>query len=113
MDLQSLPAASAEKGIAKAPTGIHGLDQVLDGGLPRGRPTVIAGRAGCGKTLLSMEFLVRGARDYGEPGVFVSFEEAPVELVANMVSLGFDIPALAADGKVARQRGRDGRENGG
>ena len=94
-------AADVEIGaIAKAPTGISGLDEVLGGGLPRGRPTIITGRAGCGKTLLSMEFLVRGAREYGEPGVFVSFEESPRELIENMASLGFDVAGLQADGKL-------------
>ena len=86
--------------IAKAPTGISGLDEVLDGGLPRCRPTIITGRAGCGKTLLSMEFLVRGAREFGEPGVFVSFEESPRELIENMASLGFDVAGLQAEGKL-------------
>lgn len=86
--------------LTKAPTGITGLDEVLEGGLPRGRPTIVTGRAGCGKTLLSMEFLVNGARDYGEPGVFVSFEESTEELVQNMHSLGFDVEQLAAQGKL-------------
>jgi len=94
------PVAAQSGGLEKAPTGIGGLDEVLDGGLPRGRPTIITGRAGCGKTLLSMEFLVRRARDYGEPGVFVSFEESPQELVQNMVSLGFDVAGLEAEGKL-------------
>jgi circadian clock protein KaiC len=94
-------AADAVLGaIAKAPTGISGLDEVLDGGLPRGRPTIITGRAGCGKTLLSMEFLARGAREFGEPGVFVSFEESPRELIENMASLGFDVAGLQAEGKL-------------
>jgi circadian clock protein KaiC len=94
-------AADAVLGaIAKAPTGISGFDEILGGGLPRGRPTIITGRAGCGKTLLSMEFLVRGAREFGEPGVFVSFEESPRELVENMASLGFDVAELQAEGKL-------------
>ena len=103
--LPDLPAA-LPGGLEKAPTGIDGLDQVLDGGLPRGRPTIIAGRAGSGKTLLSMEFLVRGARDYAEPGVFVSFEELPHELVQNMVSLGFDVAGLQAQGKLVLEHVR-------
>jgi circadian clock protein KaiC len=86
--------------LEKAPTGIAGLDEVLDGGLPRGRPTIVTGRAGCGKTLLSMEFLVHGAREFGEPGIFVSFEESPQELVQNMVSLGFDVAGLEQQGKL-------------
>lgn len=94
-------AADAVTGVlTKAPTGISGLDEILDGGLPRGRPTIITGRAGCGKTLLSMEFLVRGAREFGEPGVFVAFEESPHELIENMASLGFDVAGLQAEGKL-------------
>ncbi len=100
MESQLSAADAVQSGIAKAPTGISGLDEVLDGGLPRGRPTIITGRAGCGKTLLSMEFLVRGAREYDEPGVFVSFEESPRELIENMASLGFDVAGLQADGKL-------------
>src|SRR5262245_29249580 len=82
--------------LPKAPTGIQGLDEVTGGGLPRGRPTLVCGRAGCGKTLLAMEFLVRGAIQYGEPGVFVAFEETPEELTQNVRSLGFDLDQLAA-----------------
>ena len=100
MESQPLFADAVRGAIAKAPTGISGLDEVLGGGLPRGRPTIITGRAGCGKTLLSMEFLVRGAREFGEPGVFVSFEEVPHELVENMASLGFDVAGLEAEGKL-------------
>src|ERR1044071_6219456 len=66
----------ARRALAKAPTGIPGLDEITNGGLPRGRPTLVCGGAGCGKTLLAMEFLVRGALEYDEPGVFMSFEEA-------------------------------------
>ena len=100
MDSQPFAADAVIGAIAKAPTGIGGLDEILGGGLPRGRPTIITGRAGCGKTLLSMEFLVRGAREYGEPGVFVSFEESPRELIENMASLGFDVAGLQAEGKL-------------
>ncbi|HET7133150.1 MAG TPA: circadian clock protein KaiC, partial [Gammaproteobacteria bacterium] len=85
----------------KAPTGIDGLDEITGGGLPRGRPTLICGSAGCGKTLLSMEFLVRGAVEYGEPGVFIAFEETPEELAQNVRSLGFDLDALTARKKIA------------
>ena len=67
--------------LEKCPTGIRGLDEITKGGLPKGRPTLICGSAGCGKTLFAMEFLMRGARDYGEPGVFMAFEETP-EMVA-------------------------------
>jgi circadian clock protein KaiC len=86
----------ARHGLAKAPTGIAGLDEITNGGLPRGRPTLVCGGAGCGKTLLAMEFLVRGALEYDEPGVFVSFEETPEELVTNARSLGFDLQRLSA-----------------
>ena len=79
------------EGVAKAPTGIEGLDEITGGGLPRGRPTLVAGGAGCGKTLLGMEFLVRGIQQYGEPGVFMAFEETAKELVQNVRSLGFNL----------------------
>ena len=81
-------------GVAKCPTGISGLDDILGGGLPRGRPTLLAGAAGCGKTLLAMEFIVRGIRQFNEPGVFMAFEETEHELTQNVASLGFDLPAL-------------------
>ena len=73
--------------LAKCPTGITGLDEITGGGLPRGRPTRVCGGPGCGKTLLSMEFVVRGAVTYGEPGVFMSFEETSAELAKNVASL--------------------------
>ncbi|TVQ89173.1 MAG: circadian clock protein KaiC [Chromatiaceae bacterium] len=94
---QALPAP----GIAKCPTGIVGLDEITGGGLPRGRPTLIAGAAGCGKTLLAMEFIVRGAREFDEPGVFMAFEESESELIANVASLGFALDALVAGQRVA------------
>src|SRR4029079_14884385 len=78
----------------KAPTGVPGLDAITGGGLPRGRPTLVCGSAGCGKTLLAKEFLVRGATEFGEPGVFVAFEERPEELAQNVRSLGFDVEGL-------------------
>lgn len=80
----------------KCPTGISGLDDLTFGGLPAGRPTLVCGGAGCGKTLLAMEFLVRGAVEFHEPGVFVAFEERPEELAKNVASLGFDLPGLEA-----------------
>ena len=80
--------------LEKCPTGIQGLDEITGGGLPRGRPTLVCGGPGCGKTLLSMEFVVRGAVTYGEPGVFMSFEETSEELAKNVASLGFDLPDL-------------------
>ena len=82
--------------LLKCPTGIRGLDEVTFGGLPRGRPTLVCGTAGCGKTLLGVEFLVRGALDYGEPGVFMAFEETPDELAQNVASLGFDLDQMQA-----------------
>lgn len=82
--------------LAKAQTGIGGLDEVTDGGLPRARTTLLCGGPGCGKTLMGMQFLVRGALEYGEPGVFVAFEESPVELAQNVASLGWDLADLEA-----------------
>ena len=87
--------------LGKCPTGIRGLDEITNGGLPRGRPTLICGAAGCGKTLLAMEFIVRGAREFNEPGVFMAFEETEKELADNVVSLGFDLPSLIRRKKVA------------
>jgi circadian clock protein KaiC len=84
--------------LAKAPTGIRGLDEVTGGGLPRGRPTLVCGSAGSGKTLLAMEFLVRGITEFNEPGVFIAFEETHDDLLANVASLGFDLAALERDG---------------
>ena len=100
---KSLPKmkAAARAELPKAPTGIRGLDQVTLGGLPKGRPTLVCGGAGCGKTLLAMEFLVRGATQFGEPGAFIAFEETPAELAANVRSLGFDVDALVAAKKLA------------
>jgi circadian clock protein KaiC len=88
-------------GIAKCPTGVVGLDQITDGGLPRGRPALICGGAGCGKTLLGLEFIVRGATQFDEPGVFVSFEELSEELADNVRSLGFDLDDLVKRKKLA------------
>src|SRR5262245_65753903 len=84
----------------KAPTGIQGLDEVTGGGLPRGRPTLLCGGAGCGKTLLAMEFLVRGAVQFGEPGVVMTFEETGPELTQNVRSLNFDLDDLAEKKKL-------------
>jgi circadian clock protein KaiC len=80
---------------------VPGLDEITGGGLPAGRPTLICGAAGCGKTMLAAEFLVRGALDYGEPGVFMMFEETAEELVQNMRSLGFDLEKLQRQKKIA------------
>src|SRR5436305_13105720 len=94
-------ATAARNRIAKAPTGIAGLDEITGGGLPQGRPTLVCGGPGCGKTLFAMEFLVRGAAEFGEPGLFVAFEEAIPELIQNAASLGFDLPALVDQKKLA------------
>ena len=91
-----LPVAPTLPKLPKALTGITGLDEITDGGLPQGRPTLIAGAAGCGKTLLGIEFLVRGVLEYDEPGVLMTFEEKPDELAANVASLGFDLRGLEA-----------------
>ena len=87
--------------LRKTPTGIQGLDELTGGGLPKGRPTLVCGGAGCGKTLLAMEFLVRGAKEFDEPGVFVAFEEAAEELAQNFASLGLNLNALIAQKKMA------------
>ena len=86
--------------LPKSPTSIQGLDEITGGGLPKGRPTLVCGGAGCGKTLFAMEFLVRGATQYNEPGVFISFEETEEELTANVASLGFDLRDLVRRKKV-------------
>jgi circadian clock protein KaiC len=92
--------ATPAKGLLKSCTGIRGLDEITGGGLPTGRPTLVCGGPGCGKTLLAMEFLVRGATRFGEHGVFVTFEETGDELAQNVASLGFDLPALIASQKL-------------
>jgi circadian clock protein KaiC len=92
--------------LPKARTGVEGLDSITGGGLPCGRPTLVCGSAGCGKTLLAMEFLVRGATEFGEPGVFMAFEETTDELVQNVRSLGFDLDALAVEKKVVLEHVR-------
>jgi circadian clock protein KaiC len=82
--------------LPKTRTGIKGFDDITGGGLPKGRPTLVCGSAGCGKTLLAMEFLVRGATEFNEPGVFMAFEETAEELAQNVASLGFDLNDLIA-----------------
>lgn len=88
------------KTLPKSPTSIQGFDEITGGGLPKGRPTLVCGGAGCGKTLFAMEFLVRGATVYDEPGVFISFEETEKELAANVASLGFDLADLVKRKKI-------------
>src|SRR5436305_12873945 len=81
-------------GVAKCPSGIAGMDQIAFGGLPRGRAALVCGGAGCGKTMFGLEFIVRGATQFNEPGVIFSFEERSEELVDNARSLGFDLAGL-------------------
>jgi circadian clock protein KaiC len=88
-------------GLPKAPTGIQGLDEITEGGLPRGRPTLVCGSAGSGKTMFAAEFLVRGATEFGEPGVFMMFEESADELAQNLRSLGVDLDRLQREKKIA------------
>lgn len=91
---------TAHRVLPKTPTGIKGLDEITGGGLPKGRPTLICGTAGCGKTLLGMEFIVRGATEFNEPGIFVCFEENEKELGQNVASLGFNVQTLIARKKI-------------
>jgi circadian clock protein KaiC len=100
-DLTDLVGAAIGPGLDRAPTGISGLDQITGGGLPRGRVTLVAGSAGAGKTLLGLQFLVAGARDYGERGVLLTFEESAVKVADNVRSLGFDLDELQRDGLLA------------
>jgi circadian clock protein KaiC len=92
---------ASTRSLPKAPTGIQGLDELTHGGLPRGRPTLVCGSAGCGKTVLGIEFLVRGATQFGEPGVLMAFEETAEEITKNVRSLGFDLDELVRQGKLA------------
>jgi circadian clock protein KaiC len=90
----------ASRTLRKVLTGIQGLDEITEGGLPAGRPTLVSGGAGAGKTMFALEFLVRGATQYGEPGVFISFEETIPDLTSNAASLGFDLGRLVAEKKL-------------
>lgn len=90
-----------KKQLPKCPTGIQGLDEITGGGLPKGRPTLVCGSAGCGKTLLGVEFLVRGAIEYGEPGILMAFEETAEELTENVMSFGWDLAQLVEEKKLA------------
>ena len=100
MNIQPSNPKSQLSPLPKTLTGIKGLDEITQGGLPENRPTLICGPAGCGKTLFSIEFLVHGAREFNEPGVFVAFEEKAEELTTNVASLGFDLDQLRADGMI-------------
>jgi predicted ATP-dependent serine protease len=97
---QSVAAAPAParelEPLEKSATGIPGLDEITGGGLPKGRTTIVCGGPGCGKTMLGIEFLVRGATDFNEPGVLMAFEETPEDMAKNVASLGFDLEQLAA-----------------
>jgi circadian clock protein KaiC len=97
---EALSASKNQNILSKTPTGINGLDEITMGGLPKGRPTLICGGAGCGKTLFSIEFIVRGIVKYNEPGVFIAFEEKATELATNVASLGFDLAQLQQDKKL-------------
>jgi circadian clock protein KaiC len=100
--MKAVPETGKEnRQLPKAPTGIQGLDEITRGGFPRGRPTLVCGSAGAGKTLLAMEFLVRGATEYDEPGVFMAFEETAPELTENVRSLGFDLDELGKEKKLS------------
>src|SRR5688500_7469167 len=82
----------------KVPTGITGLDEITDGGLPRGRTTLLVGGSGSGKTILALQFLVHGAKRCSEPGIFVAFEETPARIIANAETFGWDLPELQRSG---------------
>src|SRR6187402_2001962 len=84
----------------KTPTAIDGLDEITQGGFPKGRPILICGSAGCGKTLFATQFLVKGITEYNEPGVFMSFEETATDLAQNVSSLGFDLEKLKVEKKL-------------
>ena len=101
MSTATIESTSTHRDLPKAPTGIRGLDELTRGGLPRGRPTLVCGSAGCGKTVLGIEFLVRGATEFDEPGVLMAFEETAEELTENVRSLGFDLDDLVRQKKLA------------
>jgi circadian clock protein KaiC len=100
-DAKARAASPQLPAVEKSPTGISGLDEVTRGGLPKGRPSLLCGFAGCGKTILGMTFLYNGAVDYDEPGVFIAFEERPEDLIKNVGSLNYDIERLIAEKKLA------------
>src|ERR1700682_838509 len=88
------------KRLDKSATGIAGFDELTNGGVPKGRPTIVCGGPGCGKTMLAVEFLVRGATEFNEPGVLMTFEETGDEMSKNVESLGFNLPSLVARKKL-------------
>jgi circadian clock protein KaiC len=94
------PNVAQGRAIAKSPTGIQGLDEITNGGLPTGRPTLVCGGAGSGKTLFGASFLINGALRYNEPGVLVTFEENGDEVASDVASLGFDVPGLIEAGRL-------------
>src|ERR1700761_1944333 len=97
---QSESSAAPRAQLQKSLTGIEGFDSITFGGIPTGRPTLVCGGPGCGKTLFALTCLVNGARVYDEPGVLVTFEEKRDEIAANAASLGFDIDAMIAAKKL-------------
>src|SRR5688572_29642416 len=97
---RSLQPVLSDKQLKKSPTGITGLDEITFGGLPQGRPTLICGGPGAGKTLFGIEFIVNGAQKFDETGVIVAFEEKGEELAMNVASLGFDLVRLQAEKKI-------------
>ena len=99
-NMRSKKSASTIRSLPKSLTGISGLDEITNGGLPKGRPTLVCGGAGCGKSMLGVEFLVRGATEFNEPGVLMTFEESADEVVKNARSLGFDLDDLVAKKKL-------------
>src|SRR4051812_14400424 len=94
------PSISRDDHLEKVPTGITGFDEITGGGLPAGRPTLVCGSAGCGKSLFGTEFLVRGIIEFGEPGVLMTFEESAADIRKNVASLGFNIADLVARKKL-------------
>jgi len=97
---QAKPAIPPQDILRKTPTGIAGLDEITHGGLPKGRPTLLCGGPGCGKTIFGLEFLVNGTQEYGEPGIFLAFEETAEDLAKNVSSLGFDLRVLEETDKL-------------
>jgi circadian clock protein KaiC len=95
------PPRPSSNALTKVPTGIAGFDAITRGGLPAGRPTLLCGGPGCGKTIFAVEFLVHGIEKFGEPGVFVTFEETPADLAKNVASLGYDLESLRAGKQLA------------